>query len=112
MEERRKLTEKQRRFVEAYLGEARGNATEAARIAGYKGNERTLQVVGSQNLSKPIVSDAIRERTERDDLVMTREELQRFWSKVTRGDEFAEMRDRLKASELLGKTQSAFVQRV
>lgn len=31
----RPLTLKQRLFVEAYLGEARGNATEAARIAGY-----------------------------------------------------------------------------
>mgnify|MGYP000100200540 CR=1 FL=1 len=32
-------TEKQRRVVEAYMGEARGNATEAARIAGYKNPE-------------------------------------------------------------------------
>lgn len=31
----RKLTLKQQRFIAAYLGEARGNATEAARIAGY-----------------------------------------------------------------------------
>ena len=30
-----KLTTKQRRFVEAYCGEARFNASEAARIAGY-----------------------------------------------------------------------------
>lgn len=29
------LTEKRRRFVLAYVGEAAGNATEAARIAGY-----------------------------------------------------------------------------
>lgn len=36
-----KLTAKQRRFVDAYCGEARFNASEAARIAGYKdvGNE-------------------------------------------------------------------------
>lgn len=31
----RKPTEKQRRFLAAYLGEANGNATKAARIAGY-----------------------------------------------------------------------------
>lgn len=31
----KKLTHKQELFVAAYLGEARGNATEAARIAGY-----------------------------------------------------------------------------
>lgn len=27
-----RLTEKQRRFVEAYMGQAKGNATEAARL--------------------------------------------------------------------------------
>lgn len=35
MEESKRLTEKQSAFIAAYLGEARGNATEAARIAGY-----------------------------------------------------------------------------
>jgi hypothetical protein len=30
------LTFKQRMFVEAYLGESRGNATDAARVAGYR----------------------------------------------------------------------------
>lgn len=30
-----KLTARQRKFVDAYLGEARGNATKAARLAGY-----------------------------------------------------------------------------
>jgi phage terminase small subunit len=30
------LTFKQRLFVEAYLGESRGNATDAARVAGYR----------------------------------------------------------------------------
>jgi len=48
-----KLTLKQQLFVEAYLGEAKGNATEAARIAGYKGNEITLAAVGAENLRKP-----------------------------------------------------------
>lgn len=32
----RPLTLKQEKFVTAYLGEAKGNATEAARIAGYR----------------------------------------------------------------------------
>ncbi len=31
-----KLTAKQRAFIDAYLGEARGNATKAAEIAGYR----------------------------------------------------------------------------
>lgn len=35
MAESRPLTTKQSEFIAAYLGEARGNATEAARLAGY-----------------------------------------------------------------------------
>ena len=34
--QRKRLTTRQELFVAAYLGEAKGNATEAARIAGYK----------------------------------------------------------------------------
>ena len=35
------------------------NATEAARRAGYKGNDKTLQVVGAQNLLKPMMKTEI-----------------------------------------------------
>jgi phage terminase small subunit len=50
------LTEKRRRFVLAYVGEAMGNATEAARIAGYaKPTEE-----GSFLLRNPQVRDALR----------------------------------------------------
>jgi phage terminase small subunit len=44
-----KLTLKQRDFVEAYIGAARGNASEAARIAGYKAPGQQ----GYENLKKP-----------------------------------------------------------
>jgi phage terminase small subunit len=54
-----KLTEKQARFVAAYVGPAKGNGTEAARMAGYRGNAHTLQVVATENLSKPVVRQAI-----------------------------------------------------
>jgi len=43
-----RLTEKQRAFVEAYMGEAEGNATRAAELAGYQGGENTLSSVGSE----------------------------------------------------------------
>lgn len=59
-----KLTLKQKLFVEAYLGEAKGNATEAARIAGYKGSDKQLGVIGAQNLAKLSISQAVSERTE------------------------------------------------
>ena len=47
-----KLTAKQRRFVEEYMIDK--NATQAAIRAGY--SEKTAQVIGSENLSKPIIA--------------------------------------------------------
>lgn len=47
------LTLKQRDFCLALDGEAKGNATEAARIARYEGNDVTLGAVASENLQKP-----------------------------------------------------------
>ena len=58
-----KLTVKQADFVKAYCeGPTRGNGTQSAREAGYKGNDKTLEVVGSENISKPLVKAAIEER--------------------------------------------------
>ena len=48
---------KQRRFVEAYVGAARGNATEAARMAGYSGSYST---VGYKNIRKDHIKRAVR----------------------------------------------------
>lgn len=55
----RNLTIKQKRFVDAYTGPARGNGTQAARLAGYAGTENTLAVVARENLRKPQIQDAI-----------------------------------------------------
>lgn len=56
------LSERERRFVDAYMGEAAGNGTEAARLAGYKGKPKVLQVQASRLLSKAIVQSAMTER--------------------------------------------------
>lgn len=104
------LTEKQRRFVEAYMGEACGNATEAARLAGYSGDDDTLSSTGYENLRKPQIQKAIDERTDDDPLVADRMDRQRFWSAVMY-DATASMSDRLKASTLLAKSQGDFVER-
>lgn len=105
----RSLTPKQRAFVEAYSG----NATEAARIAGYRGCPGTIRSVARENLSKPHIADAIRHReTARSAArIANREQRQAFWTAVMR-DESRPMPDRLRASELLGKSEGDFLQRV
>lgn len=110
MAQPRELSEKQRRFVEVYMGKAQGNATLAAKLAGYKGNDNTLGAVGKENLRKPLIAAAIKSRVDKDPAILDREQLQRFWSGVA-NDPDVEMRDRIRASELLGKSQAAFVSR-
>lgn len=53
-----KLTERQRRFVEAFI--ETGNATEAAVLAGY--SKKTAYSIGPENLKKPELKKAIEER--------------------------------------------------
>jgi len=59
------LTAKQEMFCLEYLKDL--NATQAAIRAGY--SEKTAQIIGSENLSKPLISDRIaelmKERSER-----------------------------------------------
>lgn len=50
-----KLTEKQRRFADEYI--RLGNATEAARLAGY--SSRTARSIGEENLTKPDIKSYI-----------------------------------------------------
>ena len=55
----RPLTKRQVAFVNAYIGEAEGNATEACRLAGYQGDARSLAVIGFDNLRKANIAEAI-----------------------------------------------------
>jgi len=108
------LTEKQRRFVEAYAANG-GNATEAARAAGY----RKPHPQGAENLQKPTIKDAIEKLrgSTTTAAVLTREERQAFWSQMVRGDAQdgdgnpPSFRDRLRASELLARSQGDFLDR-
>lgn len=106
-----KLTEKERRFVELYMGECAGNGTEAMRRAGYKGTDDALAAAASRLVRKDKVRAAIEERVAADPVVATRKERQQFWTDVMKGTIRAAMKDRLKASELLGKSQADFVDR-
>jgi len=102
------LTPKQLKFVEAYTG----NACEAARQAGYRGSDHILTVIGNENIRKPYLIQAIRdkEKNELKPLIASRAERQKFWSEVM-SDPDVEMPHRLKASELLGRSNADFIER-
>ena len=100
-----KLSPKQKAFVDYYL--ETGNATEAARRAGYK----QPNVQGSQNLAKPSIKQYVAERQQifESERIATIEEVMRFYTSVMRGevkDQFeldAELKDRLSAGKELLK---------
>lgn len=103
------LSERHRRFIEAFMGRAKGNATEAAIIAGY--SKHTARKQGSRLLTKGDIKRAIEERVKDDPAVADREEIQRTLTLVVRANgEFsgAELQHRLRAMELLGKSQKMF----
>jgi len=101
------LTAKQRAFVREYAIDY--NASKAAERAGLNAD------YGRQLLTKPHIHDAIAELQEeaRSNTVLTLSELQEWWSNLVTGqDPDARTTDRLKASELLGKSQGAFTDKV
>lgn len=57
------LTTKQKAFVDAYIGEARFNATRAALMAGYA--ERSARQSGSDLLSNPVIAARISDELKR-----------------------------------------------
>jgi phage terminase small subunit len=108
----KKLTAKQKKFVEAYVG----NATEAAKLAGY--SEKTAKAIGHENLTKPNLLEAVEKRQEKEinKLIADRKERQEFWSKIMRdgatSSEIKLLFASLKASELLGKSEADFTEKI
>jgi len=107
--ENRKLTVKQRRFADYYIGS--GNATESAIKAGY--SKRTATETGYENLRKPHIAKYIHDKNEAiaSDRIADMQEVKEFWTNTMR-DEEADLRERLKASEHIAKTNGAFLDRV
>lgn len=97
------LTLKQKLFVEAYLGQAGGNATEAAKIAGYRGDEGTLAQVGYENLRKPEIRAAVEARVQRS--AMETDEVLNELSKIARMDVSGSsaLSSKVRALEILAK---------
>ncbi len=78
------LTPKQKAFADEFL--KCGNATEAAKRAGY--SEQSARQMGTENLSKPSISSYIQERQKQidDGRIADIAEIQRFYSSVLRGE--------------------------
>lgn len=95
------LTDLQRRWLEAFLGEAEGNPTKAARLAGYGDYADNLAAMGRRNLREvPAIRRVLVLFAIDHPGFADWEERRQFWTRVMR-DEECTMQDRLKASELL-----------
>lgn len=101
------LTPKQKAFADYYL--EKGNATEAAKLAGY--SENSAKQIGTENLSKPSISQYIAERQKQveDSRIADISEVLQFFTSVMRGeikDQFdfdPSLSDRLSAGKELMK---------
>lgn len=104
----RSLTSKQRLFADVFDG----NGTEACRKAGYKGGDNVLAQQARENLRNPQILAIIqgRQAAESRPLIASRKERQEFWTQVMQSPEY-DPRDRLKASELLGKSEADFTEK-
>ena len=94
-------------FVEAFCG----NATEAALKAGY--SPKTAYSQGQRLLKNDEVKAAIAARQAPNSAarIADRQERQSFWTQIMR-DPDEDMRNRLKAAELLGRSECDFVEKV
>jgi len=126
------VTEKQKRFVDEYLIDP--NATQAAIRAGY--SKDTARAIGAENLTKPYIQQAIKERIEQlhNERSADAQEIIEYLTSVMRGESESEElvnefigdgcsrptrvkkapseKDRIKAAELLGKRFGLFKDKV
>jgi len=105
------LSVKQEKFVDAYLGEAAGNGTKAAQLAGYRGSPQTLKSVASENLTKPDIAKEVKKRLK---TVMTSEEVLGELSEIASAEccEPVRVGEKIKALELMGKHHKLLTDRI
>ena len=101
----KRLSEKQLRFIDLWTG----NATETATLAGYS----NAKDAGTRCLKNSEISRAIQERRalELKPLIATRQDRQKFWTDVMLNED-EDMKNRLKSSELLGKSEGDFLDKI
>ena len=98
------MNPQQRAFVNAYLGEAKGNGTKAAIIAGY--SERTASVIASQLLRKPAIKAAVTKALDKADLT-TQARLQKLGTIADATPEKVTAADVISANALILKVNGA-----
>lgn len=100
------MTEKQRRFVEAYAKDP--NATSAAVAAGY--TARSAYSAGSRMLKNAEIQAALQAllEPEREGSIASVEDIRRFWTQ-TMNNINEKSAPRLRASELLAKSLGLFL---
>jgi hypothetical protein len=125
--EDKNLTQKQRLFVEAYIGAANGNARTAARMAGYSGDDNALSQRAFELMRNPKVAELIGVRVQT--AVMAANEVLSELSAIAKADwqNFLEIRrdnegepvsatlklaDKIRTLELLGKYHKLFSDRI
>lgn len=94
------MTDKQQKLVDCYDGDIKKAAKKAKMSYGHA---RTL-------LTKSYILKAVRNRLDtevRPKVIASRQDRQKFWSEVM-NDKGLLIKDRLKASELLGKSECDF----
>lgn len=107
-----KLTPKQERWIDEYI--KTNDYTTASRNAGYSGSNNNLKSIGYQNSLK--FKELLNERRIelskeiKKDTIASLDNIFEFWSNVF-NDETNNMKNRLKASELLAKSKGAFVEK-
>jgi len=100
------LTYKQQKFVDVYVG----NATQAAKKAGY--SIKTAYSAGQRLLKNVDIQKAVKLRNNGSGRkIADRLARQKFWTDIMLDPEAAP-RDRLKASELLGRSEADFTENV
>ena len=105
-----KLTAKQQAWIDYY--KQGHTATEAARLAGYKAKSgHSFESIGHENLRK--LEELIKDRDSvlEAPRIADMAEINAFWTEVLR-DEEADIKDRLRASELRAKAAGGFMSNV
>jgi phage terminase small subunit len=105
------MDERQKKFADLYI--QTGNASESYQRAGYKAKGNAAEAAASRLLRNVKVIEYIAERNKQLESarIADMEEVKQFWTKTMR-DKNTEVKDRLKASEYIAKTNAAFIDTV